>query len=361
MALEQETVAQAVALTEPDAVSWDGFVRAHPKGNLLQHAGWGELKSRFGWQMRRVALVGPSGIRAGAQVLFKRRLGFSVAYVPRGPLFSGDPAIDRMLLRAITVRCHCERAIFLRIEPPMLEGNQEADSLHTALLLADFRATMPLQPRSTVQLDLQPEPDRLLAAMSKGHRADIRRAARDGVTVRVGATSGDVAAFYAIMQATSARAEFGIHSREYYETVWQIFGASGDALLLLAEWQGAPVATALMCADGHNGLYLYSGSTADGLKSGAQHAIQWQALQWARERGCAGYDFWGIPDSFGQAALLRDPNEREALLEAAKADPLYGVYRFKKGFGGAIVRFLPAYDQVFIPALYQLWLRRMDS
>lgn len=348
----------ALALVEPEAAAWDSFAQTHPQGNLLQRSGWGELKSRFGWEVRRLALVEPQGIRAGAQVLIKRRLGLAGAYVPRGPLWSGDANTDRLLLAAIERLCRRNRAIFLRLEPNLLE-TPEADLLHTQLLLAGFQAVDPLQPRSSVQLDLAPEPERLLAAMSKGHRADIKRAARDQVVVRAGTGSRDLDAFYAIMQSTSARAGFSIHSRDYYAAAFEIFRASGDALLLLAEWQGAAVATAMLFADSHAGLYLYSGSTAEGLKSGAQHAVQWQALQWARTKGCRFYDFWGVPDAFGQAASTSDEAERARLEEAAKADPLYGVYRFKKGFGGQIVRYLPAYDRVYVPALYRIWKSRM--
>ncbi|KAB8142350.1 aminoacyltransferase [Chloroflexia bacterium SDU3-3] len=347
------------ALVAPDAETWEAFVAQHPQGSLLQRPGWGELKSQFGWDVQRLAIMSPDGLRAGAQLLFKRRFGLAAAYVPRGPLLSGDAEIDRALLRAMRALSTRSRAIFLRLEPNMLEQAAGAQQLHSALLLAGFQPTPPLQPRSTVHLDLGPTPEKLLSAMSKGHRADIRRAAREGVTVRVGEGEADLDAFYAIMQSTSARAQFGIHSRDYYAAVLRIFGRSADALLLLADWRGETVATALMCADAHAGLYLYSGSTPDGLKSGAQHAIQWQALQWARERGCTRYDFWGIPDAIGQALTVADPDERLRLEEQAKADALYGVYRFKKGFGGSVVRFLPAYDQVYVPPLYSLWQRRI--
>lgn len=348
-----------LALVEPDAEAWDRFVHSHEHGNLLQTSGWGMLKSCSGWQVRRLALTGADGIVAGAQVLLKRRFGLSVAYVPRGPLLGADSVTNRRLLRALEALSHRNRAIFLRIELNLLESDPQANTVHAELLQAGFVARDPLQPRSSIHLNLAPDPDRLLAAMSKGHRADIRRAAREGVLVREGTGEVDVDAFYAIMQSTSARAEFGIHSRDYYATALRTFAVTGDALLLLAEWHGAIVATAMMFADARAGSYLYSGSTAEGLKSGAQHAIQWQAIQWARKRGCAVYDFWGIPDAFGQAAQSADSTTREALEAKAKSDPLYGVYRFKKGFGGAVVRYLPAYDQVYIPPLYRLWRRNM--
>ncbi len=350
-------VATQLAIVEPDAEQWDAFVSAHPHGHLLQSCGWGELKGRFGWEWRRVAVAGPDGLLAGAQVLVRQRFGMAVAYVPRGPLLSGEPAIDRLLLGTLERIARRARAVFLRLEPNVLENTDEAMRLHSALLLHGMNPAEPLQPRSSIHLSLAPAPDKLLAAMSKGHKADIKRAAREGVQVRFGDTAADLDLFYNIMEATSARATFGIHSKPYYAAVWDIFRANDAARLLIAEHNGTPVATALIAAWAGTGLYLYSGSTAEGLKNGAQHAIQWHALQWARAHGCHLYDFWGIPDALGRATIATDEAERERLEAEARNDELFGVYRFKKGFGGQIVRYLPAYDQVYMPVLYRLWQR----
>lgn len=354
-------VATQLAVVEPDAEQWDAFVAAHRHGHLLQSCGWGELKGRFGWERRRVAVAGPDGLLAGAQVLLQWRFGLAVAYVPRGPLFSGESAVDRLLLRALERVARRARAVFLRLEPNMLESTDAAMRLHSMLLLHGLNPAEPLQPRSSIHLSLAPAPDKLLSAMSKGHKADIKRAARESVQMRVGETAADLNIFYDIMEATSARAAFGIHSKAYYAAAWDIFRANDAALLLIAEHGGTAVATALVAAWGSEGLYLYSGSTAEGLKNGAQHAIQWQALQWARARGCRLYDFWGIPDALGRAASITDQAERERLEAEARNDDLFGVYRFKKGFGGQIVRYLPAYDKVYMPALYRLWQRRFGA
>lgn len=300
---------------------------------------------------------GPQGLLAGALLLLRRRYGLAMAYTPRGPLLAGQPAADDLLLAALRRVARGARAVFLRLEPNLLESEPEADALHTRLLLAGCEPAEPIQPRSSIHLDLEPPPERLLAGMSKGHRADVKRSAREGVAVRVGQSAADLDAFYAIMDATSARARFGIHSRAYYQRFLELFGAPGAAQLLLAEHAGAPVATALVAAAAGAGLYLYSGSTEAGLKCGAQHVIQWHALQWARARGCRRYDFWGIPDPLGQAARSDDPAEQERLEAQAQSDPLYRVYRFKKGFGGQVVRYLPAYDQIYLPPIYRLWRR----
>jgi lipid II:glycine glycyltransferase (peptidoglycan interpeptide bridge formation enzyme) len=359
-----------LAIVEPDDAAWDAFAQSHPQGHMLQSAGWGALKSRFGWERRRLAIAGPAGLIAGAQVLLRRRLGISGAYVPRGPLFAGDAPADTLLLAALDRLARRNRAVFLRLEPNMLEDRPEAATLHSSLLLAGFRPAATIQPRSSIHLDLRPTADHLFAAFSKGHRADIRRAERGGVAVRAGANEQDLDTFAAIMESTGARAGFAVHSRAYYRAAWDLLGhasaapdaqAGGHALLLLAERAGTPLAGFLVFAWAGAGLYLYSGATEEGLKSGANHALQWQALQWAKRQGCAIYDFWGIPDALGQAAAVEDPNERMQLEQQAQADPLAGVFRFKKGFGGQVVRFLPAYDRVYIPALYMLWQRRLGG
>lgn len=354
-----------LAIVEPSAHVWDTFVAQHPRCNLLQCSPWGVLKATAGWRTQRIAVLGQGQgndttapahhLLAGAQLLVRTRYALSVVYIPRGPLLSGDPAVDTLLLTTIEHVARRHRAVFLRLEPNVLETDPEADTLHSWLLLNGFQPADPIQPRSTIHLDLAQPTERLFAGFRKGHRADIRRAGRQNVTVRAG-HGGDIDSFYAILQSTGKRADFGIHTSAYYRLAWD---AAGDkSVLLLAEQDGAATAAHMVFADGTTGYYLYSGATEAGLKSGANHLLQWHAMQWAKERGCTHYDLWGIPDALGRAAAATDETQRAALEAEAQHDPLIGVYRFKKGFGGAVVRYLPAYDKVYMPPLYALWLRR---
>jgi serine/alanine adding enzyme len=363
---------ERLAIVEPDATGWDTFTLRHAQGHLLQSSGWGTLKQQVGWQVQRVLVVGPAGPRAGAQLLLRRRLGLSAAYVARGPLFGDSWEVNALLLAALDRLARSNRAVFLRLEPNVLEDDPQAGDLHSALLIEGFSPATPLQPHTSLHLDLSLAPEQLLAAMSKGHRADIRRATREGVAVRPGYGTADLAAFYAIMEQTGARADFAIHSRAYYQAAWELFqqnaaipamerGMANAGQLFLAEQNGVTLAACMIFAWAGAGLYLYGGSTEAGLKSGANHALQWQAIQWARAQGCRLYDFWGVPDQFGLAALAADASERARLEEQAKSDPLYGVFRFKKGFGGRVTRYLPAYDRVYMPPLYALWQRRFGG
>ena len=61
-------------------------------------------------------------------------------------------------------------------------------------------------------------------------------------------------------------------------------------------------------------------------------------MRWAKARGCTIYDLWGIPDEVG--ANPDAYTEPESWGEGG----LWGVYRFKQGFGGQVVRYTGAWD-----------------
>jgi peptidoglycan pentaglycine glycine transferase (the first glycine) len=76
------------------------------------------------------------------------------------------------------------------------------------------------------------------------------------------------------------------------------------------------------------------------------YLLQWEAIRWAKSLGCTTYDLWGIPD------------EDEEMLEAEFAqrrDGLWGVYRFKRGFGGQLVCNVGAWDRVYAPMRYRFY------
>src|SRR4028119_2318504 len=113
-----------VAVTEwTDREGWDALVAAHPHGHFLQSWAWGESKAKFGWTPIRVGIAsaGDAVPRAAAQMLVRSFMGLSVCYVPRGPMFAGDPTIDAALLLALRRLARRRRAAFLRLEPNVCE------------------------------------------------------------------------------------------------------------------------------------------------------------------------------------------------------------------------------------------------
>lgn len=342
-------------VTHTQRDTWDELVATHG-GQPFQSWAWGELKSHFGWQPFRLS-AGEG--RAAAQVLIRPYRGLAVAYVPRGPVLSGEAAVDRALVDATVRLAKSHRAAFLRYEPDVLENDPTADSVRDSLRQVGFKPSQrTLQPRSSVRVDLTPTEDQLMAAFSKGHRADIRRGERDGVQIRIGEPEADADILHQMLVATNQRKSFGFHSAAYYRRLLHAFGDA--ARLQIAELDGQSIGASLVMAFGRNGIYLAAGSNAAGLEHRAAHVLQWHAIRWAKERGALTWDLWGIADARGRYELSAAQGslsaDELATIEAeAKRDPLDGVYRFKKGWGGYVVRTVPAFDRVFIAPAYWYW------
>ncbi len=332
-------------IIQPSAGRWDAFVASRPQAHILQTSWWGELKSRFGWSADRIAVSDGNKIVAGALVLFRKlpmRLG-TLAYIPKGPILDfDDDAITSELLRGLDRLMKRHRSILLKIEPDRLTDLR----FSTRLAALGFRPSpQTIQPPRTITIDIARDDGEILAAMHPKTRYNIRLAAKKDVLVRE-ATEEDVTSFSDLMQITGERDDFAVHSADYYAAAYRLFAPADRARLFVATYQAQVIAGLFVFALGNRAWYFYGASGEAERQRMPNHALQWAAIQWAKSRGCCEYDLWGIPD------------EDDATLEAQyleRSDDLWGVYRFKRGFGGQIVRFAGAFDRVYDPLLYQAY------
>jgi len=338
--------------------AWDQFVAGSPYGHLLQSSTWGAFKSAHGWQARRLVVHEHGQIVAGAQILLRRLRAGTVAYIPRGPVLApGDTTRLATLLAEVHRVARGQGAIFLKVEPPW----EDDPGLTTWLESLGFRPGQTVQPRSTICLDLAPALDDILAQMKSKWRYNIRLATRKEVQVRA-ATEADLPAFYSLLQVTGQRDGFAIHDAGYYADAWQRFVPVGQGELFLATYQNELLAGIMVFALGRTAIYMYGASSDRERFRMPNHLLQWTAIQWAKARGCTVYDFWGIPDQV-QGAQGQDPKEGDYQTGSptTSADEsergLWGVWRFKQGFGGRVVRFAGAFDYVYRPTLYWLGMR----
>jgi lipid II:glycine glycyltransferase (peptidoglycan interpeptide bridge formation enzyme) len=316
---------------------WSALLAEFPQAHVLQGTAWGELKSRFGWQIERLSTG-----QTHAQVLFKRLpLGFSIGYIPKGPLGEPDDAFWNELARLAAAK----RAIFIRLEPDLFESTTR-DPWPAR---QDLVTARPIQPAQTIVLNLRGSEEEILARMKQKTRYNIHLAEKKEIEI---VTSADVAAFHQMMLTTGSRDGFGIHSLAYYQQAFSLHQPGVGSELLFARYQGNNLAGVMLFKAGKRCWYFYGASTNDERNRMPVYLLQWEAIRWARQAGCEEYDLWGIPDA-----------PEEALEEqfANRADGLWGVYRFKRGFGGRMERTACTVDLVSRPLLYRLvtaWLSR---
>ncbi len=215
--------------------------------------------------------------------------------------------------------------------------------------LANFgKPAKNIQPRRTILISLEGSPDDWLAEMKQKTRYNIRLGIKKDVEIT---QSTDIQVFQQLMETTGARNEFGVHSFEYYQKAFSEFYP--DAVrIFLASYQDEPLAAIMVYFRGKLASYFYGASSNKERNRMPTYLLQFEAMRWAAKQGCTEYDLWGIPDE-NEDTLEENFQER--------SDGLWGVYRFKRGFGGQIKRTATSIDRVYKPLLYSLYLKRSGN
>jgi lipid II:glycine glycyltransferase (peptidoglycan interpeptide bridge formation enzyme) len=137
-----------------------------------------------------------------------------------------------------------------------------------------------------------------------------------------------------------------VHSLEYFEKAYRVFRPGNQAELFLASFEDQLLAGLMVFRRGHRAWYFYGASSNDRRELMPAYLLQWEAILWAKRHGCTAYDLWGVPDA--------DEDELETHF-SDRAEGLWGVYRFKRGFGGELRRAAGPWDRVYQPLLYQIY------
>lgn len=372
-----------------DSSIWNSIVSRLPNPHFLQTYEWGQVKAKYGWTPlyavwdvdgeskveRDSDLLSTFHLPVAAALILKRqiiRAGFaarlSVLYTPRGPLLDWTNAAlkDRVLddLQSLAKK---HGAIFLKVDPDVslgtgLPGSEagipdpSGEVVVSELKRRGWRSSSDqIQFRNTVVIDLKRSEEELLARMKQKTRYNIRLAQRKGVSLRVG-KQDDLSMLYEMYAETSLRDGFVIRDAEYYRMVWTTFmknarvPVSNPQLLitdhdlpapfvepLIAEVDNEPVAAIFVFYFARRAYYVYGMSRASHREKMPTYLLQWEAMKRAKARGCLEYDLWGAPDVFDET------------------DSMWGVYRFKEGLGGKVVRTLGAWDFVPNPLWYKMY------
>ncbi|NJC96127.1 MAG: peptidoglycan bridge formation glycyltransferase FemA/FemB family protein [Anaerolineae bacterium] len=352
---------------------WNSIISKLPNPHFLQTYEWGQVKAKYGWEPiylvwdaegkmreeRDVSRLSSFGFQlSAAALILKRQIirnGFaarlSVLYSPKGPLldWTNESLCDRVLndLQSFAKK---QGAIFLKVDSDVVLGTGvpggEEDVVDNGgqAVMSDLKrkggeySADQIQFRNTVLIDLNPSEEELLARMKQKTRYNIRLAEKKGVSLRVGSQE-DLAMLYKMHAETSVRDGFVIRDEGYYKTVWSLFMNSSEPTCepLIAEVDGEPVAAIFVFYFAGRAYYVYGMSRSVHREKMPTYLLQWEAMRRAKAKGCAVYDLWGAPEVFDES------------------DSMWGVYRFKEGLGGQVVRTLGAYDFAPSPLWYKMY------
>lgn len=320
------------------------FMAYGPKGHVLQSYEWGEVKRRTGWQPIRVMVMDEGKPVAGISIL-KRLLPIPglkkcIFYAPRGPVADfSDKDTLKFLFSSIKALAKKHGAIMLKIDPDIKAPDEDAVSTLNSLGFVcreggkNFEG---VQPKFVFRLPLDKSLDDIFASFHEKTRYNIRLSSRKGVTVKEG-TREDLKPFYDILQETCIRDKFLVRGFDYFEALWEELVEKGFAKLFMAEYEGKYIAGTLAFIFGDKAWYIYGASSNEHRNVMPNYALQWEMIKWAKKNGCTMYDFRGVSG------------------DLSPDNPLYGLYRFKKGFNGDFTEFIGEFDLPLSPFFYYLW------
>lgn len=311
------------------------FIEKNKKSHFLQSPEWAQVKSN--WK-HETAVVEENGEIKGYMSILLRKvpvLNRYIMYAPRG--FVCDvhdrETLEKLMEQAKKIAKKYKAFIF-RMDPDIPNEDEEFKSIAKSLgfkMKENIESIdQVVQPKYVFRLDIAGKTEEeLIASFSSKTRYNLRLSKRKGVTTRIG-TKADLEDFYTIMKDTGARDDFFIRPISYFEKIYDCMGEK-HARLIIAEFEGKPIAAVMPILYGNKVWYLYGGSSNEYRNLMPNYQLQFEMMKWGLENNCEVYDFRGVSG-------FKDEN-----------DPQYGVYRFKKGFNPEFVEFINELYMVFDP------------
>ncbi len=320
---------------------FNSYCAAHPFGDVLQTTNWGRLKAQSGWSYYPLAVQKEGVILASALILAKKLpfLPHCLFYSPRGPLYSTPAALQALLAAGRELALEKD-AVVWKMDPAIPAADSEWQVLAAAEGLQHMDTGLDfggVQPRFVMVLDLKASLDRLLKEMKSKTRYNIRYGERRGVRVFYGREKKDLAVFYDLLTETAERDNFTIRPFSYFQALRQHLINNQLAQLFLAYQENTPLAGAICFHLGKKAWYVYGASANQKRNLQASHLLQWEMIRWAKGLGCTVYDFRGVSGDLNPE------------------NPLYGLYRFKEGYGAKLCEYVGEFDLPIRAGGYTLW------
>ena len=318
-------------VNETNLTEYEAFVESHPKGHFAQSVLWAKQKPAWDW--KAIVCRNEAGKIKGSIAFLIRKMPVvrkKIMYACRGPVCDlDDRATFGELMAAARTLAKEEKAYVIKIDPDVPSSNTEF-----AKLLTDFgfrtrdtgKNFEAIQPKYVFRLYLNGRSEEeLMASFHQKLRYNIRLAVKKGVEVRL-CGKEMVPDFARIMVETGVRDNFATRPPEYFAAMLDNLG--DKCRLYMAFHEGQPIAGTLAIHYGDKVWYLYGASSNEHRNLMPNYLLQWNMIQWAVETGSRVYDFRGVSG------------------DLSEDNPHYGLYRFKKGFGGEFTEFMGEYDYV---------------
>ena len=313
---------------------FEQFVETHPNGSFMQSINWTKVKNNWGYEA--IVSRNNNGEIIGAVLVLIRKmpLGKTFLYAPRGPVCDyNDYDTIKDLLGGVKIIAKKHNAYTFKMDPPVLEDSHDFSNKICELGF-DFTPYMgdytTMQTRINYMLNVEGQTiDEITSKINTKYRYKINLGKRKGLVCKT-FDKTHIDDFYALMKITGIRDKFIVRPKEYFVKMLDAFD-DDHCKLFLCYKDDIPLSRAIATQYAGKTCYVYGASSNEFRNYMPNYVMQWNMINWATENNCKWYDFQGIP-------YYNDPT-----------NTLNGVYNFKKGFNGEVVKYEGEYDYIFSP------------
>ena len=321
-----------------DEEEYTKFLENHERCNFQQSLEWARVKTS--WKREVILAEDENKKIIGSLMVWVRKIPIfgNIMYSARGPICDiHDMEVLQQLTEGAKELAKKYNAIVLRIEPDIKSDDEDFKNIMLQLGFSikddakNFREE--IQPRYVFRLDTKGKTeDEIFKAFHQKTRYNVRLATKKGVTIKEG-NKEDLKDFHKIMVTTGIRDGFITRPLEYFEKMYDELGPE-HMKVLLAYYEGKPIAGVIPIMYGNKTWYLYGASSNEHRNLMPNYLLQWEMVKIALANKSDIYDLRGVPGI---------------------ADNSNGLYRFKKGFGAEYTEFIGEVYMEFKPLRYRLY------
>lgn len=267
-------------------------------------------------------------------------------YAPRGIAMDySDKRHVKNAYNALNNYVKAKGGAFFKVDPDLTHNDPAVaaiDELHPR------RAAIFSQAERVWCVDLQKDEESLLTWMKEhGMRKNVpyylRRAKRDGATVRVSDSTKDLETLTKLLEGLRERKNMVGGSDTHLQRQFAELAPKGYEKVFLAEKDGQVIAAALITMYGREASYLHGASTELFKELRIPHLLHVEIMKYLMEHRpeVERYNFWGI---------VSDKNRKAS-------HPRNGYSEFKRSFGGYKEEYMRARDFVYNPIAWRFdWI-----
>ena len=401
---------ELVRLTEKE---YRQYWENHPQKTFLSSPEIGHLREKQGWKVEYVGHLYENNLIGAAMLLsHKRKFGKYEYYCPRGVLTDyNDEEKTYMFLSSIKRYVNEHNGYVFRMDPYIINKERDingdvvkdgVDNINVKKYLEDLDFIQVKNEEMeqvgwmfSLDLDGKTE-EQILKEMKANTRNTIRKTEKIGIEL-VELKEEELDKFMDIMESTGNRKNFSVRKLEYYKDMYELFHDKGEIKYIVSKLNLTQYlrnirknkkekkeqleklnsakyndgqrkqlnqeieslkrkekdTEALIEKEGKDEIilsgsmfmlikpeiiYLSSGNYEDYLQFNSQYLIQWEMIKYGIKNGFKKHNFYGIP-----ANINKHPKD-------------YGIYEFKRGYGGYVEELIGEFE---VPISWQYYVLKL--